>query len=389
MNLKDFTADAPGQLVPIGGSARAYVPHPLPPRVAVTPEIQQQHELALLSLGELRAIIPSLPNPGLITTPFLRREAVLSSRIEGTHTEVEQLYLFEASEPALRRGESDDVRDAREVLNYVRALQHGLDALPRLPVCHRLIREMHAILMRGVRGKNKSPGQYRKCQNYIGRGGSIRRARFVPPPPESVQPAMDELERYINESPSGFPSLVKIAMVHCQFETIHPFEDGNGRVGRLLITLLLSSYGLLREPLLYISAFFERNRDEYNDRMLHVSQSNAWNEWIGFFLQGVIEEAQDAGRRARRLLNLREQWRDKLQRESGSSNILALIDALFSFPVTTITAAKDKLSMSYRGAQLNIEKLESDGFLREVTGHQRNKRYVATLIMEILKADEA
>ncbi|MDA1055534.1 MAG: Fic family protein [Planctomycetota bacterium] len=388
MRKQDFTNQSPGQLVSIGELGIAFLPNPLPPDFSVYGDLQHAHEEAMLSLGELRASIPSLPNPTLITTPFLRREAVLSSRIEGTHTEVEQLYLFEADEPKAKGGESEDVQDARQVLNYVRALNHGLKSLESRSISNFLIKELHQLLLEGVRWDGKSPaGQYRILQNYIG-GGRIQEARFVPPPGEMVQGLMDSLVQYI-EAPRDLPTLVKIAFVHYQFETIHPFEDGNGRIGRLLVTLLLSRYKLLPEPLLYLSAYFERNRRDYYDFMLNASRAGKWHDWVAFFLDGVQSEAQDASRRARKLLNLRESWRDKLQQGNVSANLLALVDSLFKFPVISINRAAKVLELSYKGAQKNVERLESEGFLVEVTGNQRNRQYLAKPITEILNADSA
>lgn len=274
-------------------------------------------------------------------------------------------------------------------MNYVRALTHGLKSLESRSISNSLIKELHQLLMEGVRWDGEpAPGQYRIRQNYIGRGPIIQEARFVPPPGEMVQALMDALVQHI-EAPRDLPTLVKIAFVHYQFETIHPFEDGNGRIGRLLVTLLLSSYKLLPEPLLYLSAYFERNRREYYDLMLNVSRAGKWHDWIAFFLDGVQSEAQDASRRARKLLNLRESWRDKLQQGNVSANLLALVDSLFKFPVISIKRAATVLELSYKGAQKNVERLESEGLLLEVTGNRRNRQYLAKPITEILNADSA
>lgn len=386
MRREDFSRDFPGSIVSIGDNAIAYVPRPLPTQFEFSREIYQLHERALLAIGELRAIIPTLPNANLITRPFLRREAVLSSRIEGTRTELEQLYLFEASEPKERRGESEEIRDAREVLNYVQALEYGLGELHQLPVCHRLIKDMHRILLTGVRGGDCAPGSYRTCQNFIGASRELHSARYVPPPPVEMNKAIDELEKYIN-SDADVPTLVRIALIHYQFEAIHPFEDGNGRIGRLLIVLLLAAYGLLDQPLLYLSAAFERQRDDYYRRLLDVSQRGAWQEWIAFFLNATIAEARDAIHRSRRLLELRENWRTSLQQEGFAASVLVLVDSLFQTPVISIPQAKSVLNMSFRGAKLNVEKLQAKGYLSEVTGQQRNRVYLAKPISDILSAD--
>jgi Fic family protein len=387
MRKKDFTSKSPGKLVFIGELGNAFVPKPLPPALEITPEIQAANEAAILALGELRAVVPSLPNLELITIPFLRREAVLSSRIEGTQTEIEQLYLFEAKAP--QNDESDAAQDAQEVSNYVHALQYGLEMLVTMPICNRLLKDMHAILMRGVRGQDKRPGEFRDVQNFIGSGPNIRNARYVPPPVEFMRPAINTLEKYINKN-EELPTLLRIAMIHYQFEAIHPFADGNGRLGRLLITMLLASSGMLPDPLLYLSAYFERNRDDYYDLMWQVSRRGAWVEWILFCLNGVQLEAQDAIRRARHLLALRESLREQFQDKGGSTSLLALVDFLFRRPVVGVNAAQKAMGLrSYRGALKNVDKLESEGVLVEITGQARNKVYVASQIMDILKADVA
>jgi Fic family protein len=386
MKSEDFSTDCPGKIVSIGPDFIAFVPSSLPPSLQLSETVRGLHEQALLGIGELRAIIPFLPNPQLITRPFLHREAVLSSRIEGTWTQLEQLYLFEASDPKSRRGESADVQDAREVLNYVEALEHGLQSLPQLPVCHRLIKEMHGILMKDVRGNASSPGKYRTCQNFIGASRDLASAKFVPPPPLEMNLAIDELEKYIH-SADGLPTLVRIALIHYQFEAIHPFEDGNGRIGRLLIVLLLASYGLISQPLLYLSAAFERKRDEYYRLLLAVSQRGAWDEWITYFLQATISEAQDAVGRARGLLDLREEWRATVQTEGFAASVLQLVDSLFQTPIVSIPQAKALLGMTFRSAQLNVHKLVDKGYLTEVTGQQRNRLYLAKPISKILTAD--
>jgi len=383
MKSEDFNTDCPGKIVPIGQGLVAFVPNPLPPSMELSQSIHRLHEQALLGIGELRALIPFLPNPQLITRPFLRREAVLSSRIEGTWTQLEQLYLFEASDP---KSHPNDSEDAREVLNYVTALEFGLQNLAELPICHRSIKDMHRILMQGVRGDSSSPGEYRTCQNFTGSSRELAIAKFVPPPPSEMNLAINELETYINSSES-LPTLVRIALIHYQFEAIHPFEDGNGRIGRLLITLLLANYGLLGQPLLYLSAAFERKREDYYNLLLAVSQRGAWEEWISYFLDASITEAQDAVSRARELLDLREDWRRTVQAEGFAASVLLLVDSLFQTPIISIPQAKNLLGMTYRSAQLNVNKLVDKGYLTEVTGRQRNRLYLAKPISTILTAD--
>ncbi|WP_287418153.1 Fic/DOC family N-terminal domain-containing protein, partial [Oceanithermus sp.] len=277
MDSEDFTPAAPGRLVGIGPGLWAFAPDPLPPKLEWTSELVRALAEAERALGELAGLGRTLPNPYLFTQPFLRREAVLSSRIEGTQASLADLYAFEA-QPALF-ALPEQRNDVLEVRNYVRALEHGLARLRELPLCLRLLREMHAILLEGARGQNRAPGEFRRVQNWIGGSGSIEDAVYVPPPPGEILSALDALEKYLNgESP--YPALVDVALVHYQFEAIHPFLDGNGRIGRLLITLMLIERGLLHEPLLYLSAYFERQREHYYRLLLEVSQKGAWEAWV-------------------------------------------------------------------------------------------------------------
>jgi Fic family protein len=352
-------------------------------------EVLSETDAAMLALGELRAIIPFIPNPELITYPFLRREAVLSSKIEGTHTELGQLYLFEteASERGRQRktGAPDD---AKEVLNYVVALEHGLRELRNgMPICNGLLRRMHELLMDGVpreRGLYKSPGKFRRDPAFIGRTRDIALARYVAPPPEYIEDLMADLEKYIHSDVKYHPNLIRIALVHYQFEAIHPFSDGNGRIGRLLISLLLAAWSILPEPLLYLSAYFERRADEYRDRLWRISCEEDWIGWVRFFLQGVQYEAEDATRRARKLLDLREKYRQMLQRPRGSGSPLVLVDFLFQHPFLTIRHAADLLHVTYNSGMKNVEKLVDAGILFEYDERVWGKIYYAKPILDVL-----
>lgn len=278
------------------------------------------------ALGELAGVGQMLPNPHLLINPFLRREAVLSSRIEGTVTDLQQLLLFEAE--AVEASDEAAVADAREVSNYVRALEYGLRRLRDMPVSLWLIRDLHAQLLEDVRGEDQRPGEFRDRQNYIGaRRQPIQSARFVPPPAHEVQTAMADLEQYVLAQ-HEIPFLIKLALIHYQFETIHPFMDGNGRIGRLLITLLLCERAYLPAPLLYLSAYFERHRDEYVDGLLGVSQRGAWEEWVAFFLRGIAEQSRDAIRRSQRLLALQQSYHHKLHQARGTAPQFQLVDEL-------------------------------------------------------------
>ena len=293
MRPKEFAANAPGRLEKAPAGYWTFDPAPLPPdarALGLDFRLACQLSEADQSLGELAGVGRRLPNPHLLIRPFIRREAVLSSRIEGTMTRLDQLFLFEA-EPEHVSHPSD----VAEVANYVRALEHGLELLKNgLPLCLRVLREVHGKLLEGVRGGQKAPGDFRRCDVMIGRQNqAYHQARFVPPMHTALAPLLREFEKFLN-APGELPVIVQLALAHYQFEAIHPFMDGNGRVGRLLITLMLCERGTLPQPLLYLSAFFEHHEQEYKDRMLEVSRRGAWNDWITFFARGVTEQARDA-----------------------------------------------------------------------------------------------
>jgi Fic family protein len=386
MKESDFADEFPGELALAVGGHLAYVPAKLPEQIEIDSEIQQLHEKCMMSLGALGQIVPFLPNPHLITDPFLRREAVLSSRIEGTRTDIGQLYLYEATETPSKRHETPDTKDAREVANYVKALYHGLKLINELPVCGRVLRGMHEVLMNGVtdeRGANKQPGEFRIGQAFIGASNEISDARYVAPPPDRIERLFLDLETFIN-SDSSIPTLVWIAIIHYQFEAIHPFADGNGRIGRLLISLLLAERKVLSEPLLYLSAHFERNREQYNQGLWKISAAGEWHSWVVFFLDGVYRESSDATRRALKLMKLRESYRSQFQERRGK--VLELVDALFVSPVVTVPGVQKLLSMTYHGAQKNIDALVDNGLLERVS-NVRKKIYITSPIISTI--DEA
>jgi Fic family protein len=383
MHREDFSSEAPGRLVSAGDRRWAFVPDALPPKLDYGSRLVAALSEADRALGELAGLGRTLPNPYLLTRPFLRREAVLSSRIEGTQASLVDLYAFEAETPLFDEPERRD--DVQEVQNYVRALEHGMKRLEDLPISVRLVREMHAVLMEGVRGAQRDPGEFRRVQNWIGPpGADIEEATYVPPPPGEIPATLGALERYVHED-TGLPPLVDIALVHYQFEAIHPFLDGNGRIGRLLITLMLIERDLLPEPLLYLSAYFERHRRAYYDHLLAVSQKGAWEEWLLFFLNGVLTEARDASRRAGKLFDLRETYRERFQREGGRINLLTTIDHLFARPVTDIRELEGTLGVSFEAARRLVALLEGEGVLKEITGRRRNRVYAAQEIMQILQ----
>lgn len=315
----------------------------------------------------------------------MSREAVLSSRIEGTQASLSDLFYFEASKkPPV------GLSDVREVRNYVRALEFGLKRLEELPISKRLLKEMHAELMQHVRGSQQTltPGEFRTTQNWIGPANcTLNDAKFVPPPPEEMMDALSDLERFLHE-PSDLPLVIRLALVHYQFEAIHPFLDGNGRIGRLLITLLLSAEKALPQPMLYLSAYFERNRTEYYRHLLAVSQGGCWTEWVSFFLRGVTEQAHDAIRRSEKLLRLWQTYRSKLQSARSSALPLKLVDHLFSQPYLTVGQAKDLLDVTHRAADLNVKKLVEAGILHEEPLQIYNRVFVARGVMAVLEANE-
>ena len=383
MREQDFSSGKPGRLVSAGGVGKAFVPAPLPPKLDFGPRLVQALSEADRALGELAGLGRTLPNPYLLTRPFSRREAVLSSRIEGTRASLVDLYAFEAEPPLFSEPERGS--DVREVQNYVHALEHGLRRLKELPISQRLLREMHAVLMEGVRGAQRDPGEFRRVQNWIGPpGAEAEEATFMPPPPGEIPGALSALERYVYED-TGLPPLVDIALVHYQFEAVHPFLDGNGRIGRLLITLMLVERNLLPEPLLYLSAYFERHRGAYYDHLLSVSQKKDWEGWLLFFLRGVLAESRDAARRAGTLFELREDYRELFRREGGSGNLLAAVEHLFARPVTDIREIERSLNVSFEAARRLVNRLEGEGVLEEITGRRRNRVYAAREIVRVLQ----
>lgn len=390
MQPEDFTEDKWGKLVwnPAGGAGYwAFVPHPLPPRLELTWDLVGKLSEADRALSELAGRARNLPNPHLLIGPFIRREAVLSSRIEGTQASLSDLFFFEAAGtgPAERPTPSD----VREVANYVRALEHGLKRLKELPLSLRLMREVHAELMEGVRGEHLTPGEFRRSQNWIGSPGcTLLEATYVPPSPAEMMEVLGELEKFLHAQ-SPLPPLVRLALVHYQFEAIHPFLDGNGRIGRLLMALLLCHEGLLVQPLLYLSAYFEQRRQEYYRLLLEVSQAGRWLPWIEFFLAGVAEQARDALWRTEALLRLWQEYHQRFSTARSSALLLRLVDDLFEYPVLTIPRAARRLGITQRAASLNIQKLVSAGLLEEVTGRTRYRLFAAQAIIDLADMQRA
>lgn len=382
MKASDFTVKAPGKVVKALRGYQAFVPDPLPPNVAWSNRLLAELSRVDRSLAKLAEVGNSFPVPQALMRPFVRKEAVLSSRIEGTRTSFEELLSYEAGQLKM----FEDPNDAKEVHNYVRAMDYGLERLATLPISMRLIREIHGILMQGVRGEQLSPGEVRRTQNWIGPpGATLETARFVPPPVEEMHECLRDLEQFIHEE-SELPPLVRVGLIHYQFETIHPFLDGNGRMGRLLVAFLLVNWNLLARPLLYLSNYFEANRQEYYDRLLAVSQRGEWEAWLTFFLEGVRSQAADAARRIVRLQDLRTTYSKRFANERSRVKLQQMVDYLISTPITSITQAQEATgSGSFTTVQRYIEKLEALGIVQEVTGQGRNRIYWA---YEILRAME-
>ena len=370
----------------------AFVPDPLPPVIEFDPELATTLAAARGSLGELSGLGRAIPNPSLLIHPFIRREAVLSSKIEGTLTDIADLYAYEAGQPHLP-GLTDSPppeADVREVSNYVHALEYGLDRIKSLPISLRLIRELHERLLAGARGSQQAqPGEFRRGQNLIGKSGdTLVTARFVPPPPPEMLVALDTFEKYLH-SPQALDPLIRLALIHYQFEAIHPFGDGNGRIGRLLISLLLVHWGLLPLPLLYLSAYFEKHRDGYYDRLLAVSQNSAWRDWLVFFLRGVEQQAQDAVKRSKQLQDLQSDWRARAAKAKTTLPV-QLVDALFENPVVSISDVARRLSVSYNAAQRAVDKLVELQIIGQAGDTSYGKTFIAWEILKVaLQKDSA
>lgn len=380
MKPDDFGPQASGQVYRVKTGYYAFIPYALPPALTWSDNLAQALSRADLALGELAGLGRALANPYLLTMPFVRREAVLSSRIEGTRATLTDLYAYEAVQLSLFGDEP--ISDVREVYNYVQALEHGLERLDTLPISLRLIRELHERLMVGTRGQERTPGEFRRSQNWIGPPGStLTTAIYVPPPVPEMLDALADLERFIHE-PSSLPMLIRLAIIHYQFEAIHPFLDGNGRVGRLLIALLLTAWGVLSQPLLYLSAYFEQHRQAYYRHLLNVSQQGDWDAWLEFFLIGVHEQAHDALIRIRRLQELQEQYQQQVaHQERAPISLVHLIDVLFEQPVFTINQMAKRLDVSYHTIRRHIATLENKGLIEEMTHSNRNRVYCAREIL--------
>lgn len=361
-----------GQYVKQPQGYRAFMPQSLPPE----PPIQLDAALVSLlsradqAIGRLDGVTQILPNPELFVAMYVRREAVFSSQIEGTQSTLEDVLTFEL-DPRTQALP----RDVEEVVNYVKAMNYGLDRLRTLPLSLRLIREIHAELLQDGRGADKHPGEFRTTQNWMGASNApISQATFVPPPASKLPEFLTDLEKFLHAHDS-LPALIRCGVAHVQFETLHPFLDGNGRVGRLLITFLLVHQDVLHRPLLYLSYYLKRHRAEYYDRLMAVRDEGNWEGWLRFFLRGVVETAEEATATAQAIVRLREADREQVQGRTPGINGLRLLDLLFHRPIMNITLVKDQLGIAYVTANRLIDHFVDLGLLKEITGGQRSRIY--------------
>ena len=353
---------------------RAFIPAPLPPvpSVRISGEMQKLLSQADFALGRLDGSVHTLPNPDLFVLMYVRKEAVLSSQIEGTQSSLNDLLNAEA-----RIHSPDQPKDVNEVINYVRAMNHGLARLKQLPLSIRLIREIHAELLKGGRGSKLEPGEIRRSQNWIGPAGcTLAEAVFVPPPPDEVMPSLGNVESFLH-APADMPALLQIGLAHAQFETIHPFLDGNGRVGRLLITFFLCERGILAKPVLYLSHYFKKHRAAYYEHLQAVRDTGDWEPWLDFFLRGIIEVSAQAAATARSILALREQHRaavtTRLARAAANGH--RVLEHLYVHPTVSVPGIQKYLDVTYPAAANIINRLVQLGILRELTGNRRNRLF--------------
>ncbi|MDP3511286.1 MAG: Fic family protein [Sulfuritalea sp.] len=379
MKENDFSANKSGRLIRTPEDYLAFVPDRLPPKIHLDMSLALALSKADSALSELSGLGGQLPNPHLLISPYIRREAVLSSRIEGTKASLSDLLIDEIDDGNPRRAGNDDIQEVR---NYIHAMEHGIAMLSSLPLSLRLVREIHAKLMSGVRGDKATPGEFRRSQNWIGPAGSTpMTAAFVPPPVYEMTESLGDWEKFLHVR-DVMPDLIQCAMMHVQFETIHPFLDGNGRVGRLLVTFFMLERKRLSQPLLYLSAFIDAHKNDYYDLLQRVRTHGDWEPWIRFFLQGVTEIATEAGEQAKELHRLREQYRSQLR---DKANALGLLDDLFINPYMTIGRAGKVLGKTHPTAKAAIAVLEEQKILREITGRQWGRYYVCQPVLDALE----
>jgi Fic family protein len=363
---------------------RAFIPAPLPPDppLVIDAELTRLLSEADHALGRLDGVTSILPNPDLFVAMYVRHEAVLSSQIEGTQSTLEDVLQFEIDPKGQERP-----KDVEEVVNYVRAMNYGLKRLEELPLSLRLIREIHAQLLEGVRGAMRTPGEFRRSQNWIGPANcTLATATFVPPPVHEMHEALDNLEKFLHDT--TFPVLIHCGLAHAQFETVHPFLDGNGRVGRLLITFLLCQRGILKRPLLYLSHYLKFHRAEYYDRLMAIRNDGHWEQWLKFFLKGVAEVSRSATENARRILNLREKHQGLIfTKVANQAKAIGLLDYLFEQPIVTVRLVEEHLQCAFVTAGRLLDQFADLGIVSEITGGQRNRRYEYSPYMALFEPE--
>ena len=377
MDPKNYQHSSAGKPIQHPNGYWYFLPVDLPPFLSWSPSLVSILAEAERNLGKLASLGTSPATLNLLVQPFIRREAVGSTRIEGTRASLSDLYIYETQQLSLLEQNSD----ANEVHNYVQALEYGLELLKTLPISLRLIHELHSRLMDNVRGEHLAPGEFRRSQNWIGPAGcKLQNAPYVPPPVQDMLTALNQLETFVH-TPSELPGLVRVALIHYQFEAIHPFLDSNGRIGRLLIILLLYDWGLLQQPLLFLSAYFEANRQEYYDRLLAVSQQGKWEDWLRFFLSGVSVQSMATIQRITQLQALYNGYVEQLKIERAAERLIETLDVLFERPIVTIRQIEAALGVPYRSASRYVEKLVQMEILREITGQARNRIFRANEIL--------
>ena len=373
------TSSTAGRWVKTLEGYRAFHPNPLPPDIEWTQTLGVALANASALVGKLAGEGRRLPNPHSLIRPFVRREAVFSSRIEGTQSTLGELLAAEAGAAVERSPE-----DLREVGNYVVALEYGIERLKTLPLSLRLVRELHEKLMTGVRGQHATPGEFRRSQNWIAPpGATLAQATYVPPPPNSLIEHLSAWEKFLHDR--MLPPLIHAALVHYQFEAIHPFLDGNGRVGRLLITLELCERNLLPAPFLYLSAFFDATRAEYYGGLRGVSEHGDWSGWLQYFLNGVARQAEDALNRAECANKLLERWRNKLAGDAHAKVAFQLVGVLGANPFLTPRGAQERLGVAYNTVMRAISQLQKQGVIKEVSGARRDRVYCANKLLQIFE----
>jgi Fic family protein len=360
---------------------KAFIPSNLPPNppINIDTEMQELLQDATMLLARLDGIAYTLPNSEIFIAMYVKKEALLSSQIEGTQASLEDIFEFE------RGTKPENINDVSEVINYIKALDFGIQRLDEIPMSLKLIKELHAIILQKTRGANKTPGEFKKSQNWIGSAGcTLNNAAFVPPPPKEALDAMGQLEKYMHKK-SHFPVLIDCALIHYQFETIHPFLDGNGRVGRLLITFYLYWKDILKKPLLYMSYYLKKNRQEYYDRLTLVRKNDDYEQWIKFFLKGIIEISQSAIENTRRILDLKDQHQKIiLKYKSPTLTKIMLLNKLFRTPIISINEVQKEFKITHQSASKLISSFEQLGILKEITGKKRDRKFAYNKYLEIL-----